>query len=136
MTPAEAEGILSDNFAQWVRDLDLEIIGIDDHGLYMTIALSPRLCRIGGIVCGQALIAAADTAMVIALAATMGGMRPLTTVDLTINYMRPIRDEDVRLHAHVKRLGRSLAFCTTDIEGVRTAKPAAFATGTYAILEP
>ncbi len=136
MTPAEAEGILNDNFAQWVRDLDLTITGIDDHGLHMTIAFSPRLCRIGGIVCGQALIAAADTAMVIALAAGMGGMRPMTTVDLTINYMRPILDEDVRLAAHVKRLGRSLAFCTTDIEGAKTAKPAAFATGTYAILEP
>lgn len=134
MTPAEAEGILADNFAEWVRDLDLAITGIDDHGAHMTIAFSPRLCRVGGIVCGQALIAAADTAMVIALAAIMGGLRPLTTVDLTISYMRPILDEDVRLSAHVKRLGRSLAFCTTDIEGERSAKPAAFATGTYAIL--
>ncbi len=134
MTPAEAEVILKDNFADWVRDLDLAITAIDDMGLSLTIAFSPRLCRIGGIVCGQALIAAADTAMVIALAAAMGGMRAMTTVDLTINYMRPILDEDVRIAARVRRLGRSLAFCTTDIEGERSAKPAAFATGTYAIL--
>ncbi len=135
MTPAQAESILNDNFADWVRDLDLAVTAIGDEGLAMQIAFSPRLCRVGGIVCGQALIAAADTAMVIGLAAAMGGMRPMTTVDLTINYMRPILDEDVRLSARVKRLGRSLAFCTTDIEGATTAKPAAFATGTYAILE-
>jgi uncharacterized protein (TIGR00369 family) len=135
MTAAEAETVLRENFAEWVRDLDLAVTAIPDGGLTMTVAFSPRLCRIGGIVCGQALIAAADTAMVIALAAAMGGMRAMTTVDLTINYMRPILSEDVVVMARVKRLGRSLAFCTTDIEGAKSAKPAAFATGTYALLE-
>jgi uncharacterized protein (TIGR00369 family) len=102
--------------------------------LVMRIAFAPRLCRIGGIVCGQALIAAADTAMVLALVSAQGGMRPMTTVDLTINFMRPIKDEDVCLTAAVKRLGKTLAFCTTEVAGAATAKPAAFATGTYAIL--
>ena len=134
MTPAEAETILKDHFADWVRDLDLAIIDVDATCLGMSIAFSPRLCRTGGIVCGQALIAAADTAMVIGLAAALGGVRTMTTVDLTINFMRPIKGEDVRLRAAVRRLGRSLAFCTTDIEGARSARPAAFATGTYAIL--
>jgi uncharacterized protein (TIGR00369 family) len=134
ITIEEAHEILEANFADWVRDLDLIVDETGVDRLVMRIAFSPKLCRIGGIVCGQALIAAADTAMVIALASAQGGMRPMTTVDLTINFMRPIRDEDVRLTAVVKRLGKSLAFCTTDIEGSATAKPAAFATGTYAIL--
>lgn len=134
LTPADAATILEDNFADWVRDLDLAITALDAETLTMTIAFSPRLCRVGGIVCGQALVAAADTAMVLGLAAALGGMRPMTTVDLAINYLRPIKDEDVRLTARVKRLGKTLAFSTTDIEGVVTAKPAAFATGTYALL--
>lgn len=134
ITIDEAHAILEANFAQWVRDLDLTVeeTGLD-HAV-MRIAFSPGLCRVGGIVCGQALTSAADTAMVIALASAQGGMRPMTTVDLTINFMRPINGEDVRLIATVKRLGKTLAFCTTDIAGTVTDKPAAFATGTYAIL--
>ena len=131
----DAHAILNENFAEWVRDLDLSVLETGPDRVLMSIAFSPRLCRVGGIVCGQALVAAADTAMVIALASAQGGMRPMTTVDLTINFMRPIKDEDVRLEATVKRLGRTLAFCTTDIKGSATAKPAAFATGTYAILD-
>lgn len=134
ITAPQARAILDENFAEWVRYLDLSFEETGPERLIMRIAFAPKLCRIGGIVCGQALIAAADTAMVIALAAAQGGMRPMTTVDLTINFMRPIKDEDVRLTALVRRLGKTLAFCTTDIEGAEARQPAAFATGTYAIL--
>jgi uncharacterized protein (TIGR00369 family) len=134
ITIDEAHAILEANFADWVRDLDLTVEETGPERTVMRIAFAPKLCRIGGIVCGQALIAAADTAMVLALASARGGMRPMTTVDLTINFMRPIKDEDVRLSAAVKRLGKTLAFCTTEIAGTATGKPAAFATGTYAIL--
>ncbi len=76
----------------------------------------------------------ADTAMVIALAASGGGFKPCTTVDLTINYMRPITKADAVLEAKVMRLGKTLAFCTCEIRESASAKPAAFSTGTYAIL--
>ena len=65
--------------------------------------------------CGQALLTGADTAMVIALAAAGGGFKPCTTVDLTINYMRPITKADAVLEAKVMRLGKTLAFCTCEI---------------------
>lgn len=130
----QAEEILAENFADWVRDLDLTIEQTSPDALEMRIKFSEKLCRIGGIMCGQALISGADTAMVIALASASGGMRPMTTVDLTCNYMRPIIDEDAILNAKVKRLGKSLAFCTTDVAGSVSNKQAAFATGTYAIL--
>ena len=97
--------------------------------------LFDQLCRVGGIMAGQTLAAGADTAMVLALAAAMGGvLKPCTTVDLNINYMRPITKADAVLEAKVKRLGRSLAFCSVDIVEAGSGKPAAFATGTFAIL--
>ena len=49
--------------------------------------------------------------------------------------MRPIVKGDVLLRAKVVRCGRSLAFCTCEIEAAEGGKIAAFATGTYAILE-
>jgi uncharacterized protein (TIGR00369 family) len=134
ITQAEATAILEENFAEWVRDLGLEVEATGDDHVRLRVAFSPKLCRVGGIVCGQALISAADTAMVLALASALGGLKPLTTVDLTINYMRPIKDEDTRVTATIKRLGKTLAFCTADIAGKQSEKLAAFATGTYAIL--
>ena len=84
---------------------------------------------------GQTLAAGADTAMVLALAAAMGGtLKPCTTVDLSVNYMRPVANADALLVAKVVKLGRSLAFCTCEVREAGGSKPAAFSTGTYAIL--
>lgn len=129
-----ANAILADNFAPWVlaSGVTAEAIGADTATL--RIPFSEQLCRIGGILCGQALLTGADTAMVIALAAASGGFKPYTTVDLTISYMRPIMKADALLEAKVMRLGRTLAFCTCEVREAGTAKPAASSTGTYAIL--
>jgi hypothetical protein len=46
---------------------------------------------------------AADTAMVIALSAALGGFRPMATVGQTITFMRPISGADVLVTARVLR---------------------------------
>jgi uncharacterized protein (TIGR00369 family) len=131
---AGANAILAESFAPWVlaSGVTAEAIGADSATL--RIPFSDQLCRVGGILCGQALLMGADTAMVIALAAAAGTFKPCTTVDLTINYMRPIMKADALLEAKVMRLGKTLAFCTCEIREAGGAKPAAFSTGTYAIL--
>ena len=134
LTLQEANTVLADNFAPWVLALGLRVAAIGDATAILRIPFAPALCRVGGTMCGQALASGADTAMVIALAVAMGGLKPLTTVDLTINFMRPIANADATLEARIMRLGRSLAFCTCEIKAAGDAKPAAFSTGTYAIL--
>ena len=135
LTVAAANTILNDKFAVWVlaTGIRADAIGVDSAAL--RIPFSEHLCRVGGIICGQTLITGADTAMVIALAAASVGFKPCTTVDLTINYMRPITGADAILSAKVMKLGKSLAFCTCDITEAGSAKPAAFATGTYMMLD-
>ena len=131
----DANAILADNFAPWVLALGIKAEAAGADGATLRIPFSEQLCRVGGIMCGQALLTGADTAMVIALAAVGGGFKPCTTVDLTINYMRPITKADAVLEARVMRLGRTLAFCTCEMrEAGAATKPAAFSTGTYAIL--
>ena len=134
-TVAAATAILDANFAPWVRDSGLVVDAVDGSSVTMRIPFSDHLCRVGGTMSGQTLAAGADTAMVLALAAAMGGvLKPCTTVDLSVNYMRPVSQGGAVLVAKVIRLGRTLAFCTTEISEAGSAKPAAFATGTYAIL--
>ena len=134
LTTSAANSILAENFAPWVLASGVTAEAIGGDSATLRIPFSDQLCRVGGIVCGQALLTGADTAMVIALAAAAGAFKPCTTVDLTINYMRPIMKADALLEAKVMRLGKTLAFCTCEIREAGGAKPAAFSTGTYAIL--
>jgi uncharacterized protein (TIGR00369 family) len=129
-----ANAILADNFAPWVLASGIMVDAIAADTATLRIPFSEQLCRVGGILCGQALLTGADTAMVIALSAASGGFKPCTTVDLTINYMRPITKADALLEAKVMRLGKTLAFCTCEVREAGGTKPAAFSTGTYAIL--
>ena len=130
---AAANRILADNFAAWVLALGITTVATGKDHATLRIPFDDKLCRVGGIMCGQALASGADTAMVIALAAAAGGFKPCTTVDLGIKYMRPIMRADAVLDARVMRLGKTLAFCTCEIAEAG-GKPAAFATGTFAIL--
>jgi uncharacterized protein (TIGR00369 family) len=129
---AAANAILTDNFAPWVLASGIKAEALGADGAQLRIPFAPQLCRVGGILCGQALLTGADTAMVIALAAKSGAFRPCTTVDLTINYMRPITGTDALLEAVVMRLGKTLAFCTCELRAAGDGKRAAFSTGTYA----
>ncbi|MET0678869.1 MAG: PaaI family thioesterase, partial [Bradyrhizobium sp.] len=88
---AEARRVLGEVFAPWVLDLNLAIEQFDctppddaadwQPGAVLRMPFSDRLCRNGGTVSGQALMAFADTAMVIANLAANRGYRPMTTVD-------------------------------------------------------
>jgi uncharacterized protein (TIGR00369 family) len=129
-----ANTILADNFAPWVLASGVTAEAVGPEAATLRIPFSVELCRVGGILCGQALLTGADTAMVIALAAASGGFKPCTTVDLAISYMRPITKSDALLEAKVMRLGKTLAFCTCEVREAGGTKPAAFSTGTYAIL--
>jgi uncharacterized protein (TIGR00369 family) len=130
----QANAVLAQNFAPWVLASGITAEAVGAEGASLRIPFSDALCRVGGILCGQALLTGADTAMVIALAAASGGFKPCTTVDLTINFMRPIAKTDAILEAKVMRLGKTLAFATCEIREAGGTKPAAFSTGTYAIL--
>ena len=130
----QANAILDDNFARWVQALGIRVAAVGPETATLRIPFSVDLCRVGGILCGQSLASGADTAMVLALVVAMGGLKPLTTVDMTITFMRPVTAKDAVLEAKVMRLGKTLAFCTCEICEAGAAKPAAFSTGTYAIL--
>jgi uncharacterized protein (TIGR00369 family) len=133
LTADAANAILVQNFAPWVLASGIKVEAIGPEFAKLRLPFSAELWRTGDILCGQALITGADTAMVIALAAASGAFKPCTTVDLTISYMRPISKADALLEARLMRLGKSLAFCVCEV-GEAGGKPAAFSTGTYALL--
>ena len=134
LTVRAAQAILADNFAAWVLDLGLSVESVSDGTAVLRMPRSGRLVRVGGTVCGQALMSAADTAMVIALSGSFGGFKPVTTVSQNVTFMRPIAEQDVLADARVIRLGKTLAFGEITMRGAKDARVAAHATTTYAIL--
>lgn len=134
LTVAAAQGILADNFAAWVLDLGLSVESVAAGGAILRLPYSDRLVRVGGTICGQALMSAADTAMVIALAGVFGAFRPVTTVSQNVTFMRPIAKADVLIEAQVLRQGRTLAFGEIVLRAAGDERAAVHATTTYAIL--
>ena len=134
LSAEQVNAILIEIFAPWVRASGIRPETICADTATLRMPFNDQLCRSGGNLCGQALVTGTDTAMVIALAAANGGFKPCATVDLTINYMRPIIKADALLEAKVLRFGKTLAFCTCEVREAGGDKLAAFSTGTYAIL--
>src|ERR1700694_2763201 len=132
----EARRVLGDVCAPGVRALGLSSGGIEctppsgaaadwQPGAILRMAFSERLCRHGGIVCGQALVARAGTSMVIAILAANRGYRPMTTVDQTTHFMRAVTSSDVLADARVIRLGRTMSFGRVTLIGATDNKPVA-----------
>lgn len=93
---------------------------------------SERLSRVGGTVCGLALMACAETAMVIAVSSALGEFRNMTTIGQTISFMRPIANSDVMIEARVLKLGRSIVFGEVSMMAAGQDAVAAHATTSYA----
>ncbi|MCX7893701.1 MAG: PaaI family thioesterase [Burkholderiales bacterium] len=133
MTPAAADAILAENFAAWVQELGLRVERIGGHEAVLRLPFAPRLVRVGGTVCGQALMAAADTAMVIAISGALGGFRPMATVSQNVSFFRPVADADVLVTARVLKLGKTLVFGEIALRAAGAEADCAHATTTYAL---
>jgi uncharacterized protein (TIGR00369 family) len=140
---AEATRVLGEVFAPWVMDLNLSIDSFDCNpsgeadwqpGAILRMPFSERLCRNGGTVSGQALMAFADTAMVIANLAANRGYRPMTTVDQTTHFMRAVTASDVLADARVVRLGRTMSFGRVTLLSATDSKPVAMVSSAFAML--
>jgi uncharacterized protein (TIGR00369 family) len=134
MTTAEADKILSANFAPWVLDLGLSVEALGDDRAILRLPWSPGLAREGGALSGQALMAAADTATVIAISAARGSYGPMTTVQQSTSFQRAVTGSDVLIEAVLTKLGRRMAFADIAMTVEESGELAARASTVYALL--
>ena len=128
------DAALADYFAPWVRELGLRAEAVDADSATLRLPQSDRLSRVGGMLCGQAMMAAADTAMVMALINQFGEFRPCTTVQMNTTFLKPLSGQDALVQARIVRTGKSLAFGEIDIRGAVDGKSVCRASTTYALL--
>jgi acyl-coenzyme A thioesterase PaaI-like protein len=125
---------LSELFAPWVQALNLQVERLDSDGVTLRLPQSDQLSRVGGILCGQAMMAAADTAMVLALIQHFGAFKPCSTVQLSSTFMKPLSGQDALVSARLLRVGKAMAFGEIDLSGAEDGKSVFRASTTYALM--
>ena len=128
------QSALAEDFAPWVQALGLAVERCDDDSVTLRLPQSPQLSRVGGMLCGQAMMAAADTAMALALVNHFGEFKPCTTVQMNTSFLKPLSNQDALVQARVLRAGKSLAFGEIDVRGKVDGKSVSRASATYALL--
>jgi uncharacterized protein (TIGR00369 family) len=134
-SPEQLKQALHDVFAPWVRELELRVDSAALGEVRLTLPVHPRHVHAGGVLCGQTLMAACDSAMVLAVMTHLGGFKPMTTVQLQTSFLRPIAGDagQVVVVARVLKFGRQLVFGEVEVLAPGGAV-AAHATTTYALL--
>lgn len=138
-TPARLGEIHDEVFAEWIKALSIEVCEIGDGFTRFRLPTNSSLTRRGGpgggVVCGQAVSAAADTASVLALCAANEAIRPCTTVDLTAHFMRPLPEGDVDITVELLSNGRRMAVTRAEFRPSDSEKICATATCAFAYLD-
>jgi uncharacterized protein (TIGR00369 family) len=129
-----ATDLLNTVFARWVQDLDLSVESVSADAAVLRMKFSEELCRDNGVICGQALMSLADTAMVFAVSGAVGTYLPMTTVDQSIHFLRPAAKADVLAEARVVRAGKTMAFGSVTLRMDSDERPVAMAQTAYALM--
>ncbi len=106
------EGALGKVFAPWVCELDLRVLEARGGEVTLVLPITTQHVDGGGVLCGQTMMAACDTAMVLAVMTRLGGFKPMITVQLQTSFLRPVSGGSgaARVVARVLKMGRNLVF--------------------------
>jgi acyl-coenzyme A thioesterase PaaI-like protein len=139
-----ASRLLTEMVAPWVQELGLLVESVESGrpagappdwqpGAVLRLPFSSKLCRSGGVMSPQALLAVADTAMMFACAAAWSGYRPMSPVDQTMHFMRPV-NFDVLADARIIRIGRNTSFGRVMLSSAADKRPVGMVSSAYAML--
>ena len=95
--------------------LGFKLTRLHKDGLTIECTVRPDLLNGARVVHGGVTATMADAAVGIALNRHFGGARPLTTVELKINYFRPVAEGKIRARAYLVRIGSSICVGRADI---------------------
>jgi uncharacterized protein (TIGR00369 family) len=136
--------MMTEVFPPWVQDLALLVESVEtvrppgalpdwQPGATVRLPYAKKLCNDGAAVCTQALMALADTAMVLACSAAWNGYRPMTSIDQTTHFLRPV-SFDVVADARVVRIGPNTSFGRVMLLHAADRRPIGMVASAYSML--
>jgi acyl-coenzyme A thioesterase PaaI-like protein len=135
--------LLADLMPPWILDMNLLVETVEagrpvgaptdwQPGVVIRLPFSAKFSR-GGLMCAQALMAVADTAMTLACAAAWDGHRPMSVVDQTMHFLRPV-NFDVLADARIVRVGRTTSFGRVSLSSAIDRRAVGMVSSAYAML--
>ncbi|MCB1329513.1 MAG: PaaI family thioesterase [Maritimibacter sp.] len=133
-TNAEADRWLAENFPDWVLALEPRVETMACTGVVLSIPVKPAIARQDGIVPGPALAVFAETTMVIACARHFRDFRPVETLTLDLQFLRPAKGDRIVCSAALVRTGRTHIFTRAVLTAEPSGQDVAAATATFAVV--
>ncbi len=119
----ELKAMIERDFAPFIRAMNIEPLEVTDDGMRFRLPENPDLVRGGNILCGQAIASMADTIAVLALFAHNAEQRLLTTVDMNVQFLRPLFLGDVEAMTYIQSNGKRMANVRVEFRQVGDAGP-------------
>lgn len=95
--------------------LQLELESLDSGTATLALNVRRELTQNQGVVHGGAIASLIDTATAFAILSLLAPKERVTTVDLTISFLRPLRTGRLRAAAKVIRAGRRLFVVSAEV---------------------
>lgn len=114
--------------------LGVRLAALHLDGLTLECDLRKQLLNSAGVLHGGVSATIADAAVGVALHYLLGSHRPITTIEMKINFFRPVSDGRISARAHMLRIGSTICVGRVDITDSQR-KPIGTALVTYMILQ-
>ena len=95
--------------------LGVEVRRFHADGVTLSCTVKPELLNSHGSLHGGVAASLADVAVGVAIHHQLKGKRPVSTVELKVNYLRPVREGVLYARAHVLRIGSTLCVGRVDL---------------------
>ncbi len=115
------------------QSLGLRVVRVHPDGVTIEIPLRDDLRNNAGVLHGGVSATIADAAVGIAIVRHFGGNRRATTVELKINYFRPVADGKVVARSKLLRVGNHLVVGSVELRDAH-GHSTGFATVTYMLI--
>jgi len=99
----------------YLKLLGIELVEITEEKAVMSLEMQEKLRQPYGLLHGGATASLIDTAMAFAVIAAIGTEDKATTVDLTVQYLRPHTEGKIFCTAKVMRAGKRLIFLSAEV---------------------
>ena len=114
----------------YLKLLGIELVAIEPEKVVMQLEMQEKLRQPHGLLHGGATASLIDTAMAFAVITRLTEDEKASTVDLTVQYLRPHTSGKIVCTAKVTRAGRRLLFVSAEVEN-EAGKLIATALSTY-----
>lgn len=99
----------------FIQQLGVEIVKVHTDGVTVECAITKELLNSHGVLHGGVTASVADTAMGIAVSRRYDQNQLVTTVELKINYLRPVVEGKILARSRIIRAGHRICVGQVDV---------------------